>query len=832
MKASLNWIKEILPVLDETSESVEQKLTDVGIEVEEVVHQAAGLDNVVTAEVRGLEQHPNADRLRLATIFDGSEEHKVVCGAPNIAQGQKVIFAQLGATLPVGITIEPRKIRGIQSCGMICSEEELGLSESSDGIMVLDGDTLVGQAAATALAHDDTVFELGVTPNRPDVLSHVGVARELAAIFNYELPKTQIEVSCVEASATKDIDIAIEWPERCSRYIGRVLTGVKIGPSPDWVVRRLQAVGQRSISNVVDATNLVLLETGHPLHAFDLDKLSDARIIVRAAKEGEVLKTLDDVERKLSSDDLVIADGKVPVALAGVMGGADSEVSDSTTNILLEAAMFHPPGIRRTSKRHGLHTEASHRFERGADALALSHAIDRCAALILEMAGGELKKDQVDVVARPFTASQCFVRPERAARLLGRDVTVEEVDGVMARLGLTKLEDKSSVDENELKRMGQYAQESSAMFFESPSWRVDLSREEDLIEEIARISGYELIPTIMPSSPTTVWTEAPPQDDSAVARNCMVGLGYHETISLAFNSAKQLETMGFSVDKAVCLANPLGEESAYMRMSLLPAQLKSARLNQSLMRTDLRLFEIGRSFEWGEDKSAASADETSEKAGRLPKETLRLSLLIRGRRSPESWSANNDLLDIFDLKAHLEALLSRFGIRDFECVASDVGFLHPKYATQLQINGESIGHFGVVHPDVQKDFDVEGLDIMVAELDLPALSRCGGGVRKFKPLPKYPAVTRDLSFFIEQDVPVSKILTAAEAASGQDNLESVVLFDVYEGKGMPEGKRSVAIRMTYRSSEGTLKDAAVDKAQEAVAQSLENGLSAEIRRGS
>jgi phenylalanyl-tRNA synthetase beta chain len=833
MKASLKWIKEILPALEATPESVEQKLTDVGIEVEDVVRQAAGLEHIVTAEVRKLEQHPQADRLRLATIFDGSQEHDVVCGAPNIEVGQKIIFAQLGARLPVGITIEPRKIRGIESCGMICSEEELGLSDSSDGILVLDAGTEVGKSASNLLSLDDIVFELGVTPNRPDVLSHVGVARELAAVYNHELPRPQIEVPSSDDPADAHIKIRIDWPARCSRYIGRVITGVKLGPSPDWVVRRLKAVGQRSISNVVDATNLALLETGHPLHAFDLDKLSGRQIIVRAAKDGEVIKTLDEVERKLTSDDLVIADGEVPVALAGVMGGGDSEVSEGTSNILLEAAMFEPRGIRRTSKRHGLHTEASHRFERGADALALAHAIDRCAALILEMAGGELKKDCVDVVAQSFEAKQCFVRPERAARLLGRLVTCEEVDDVMARLGLRKLAGQDAPSSKRLEQMGTYANLPTAMYFESPSWRVDLTREEDLIEEIARISGYEKIPTIMPSLPTAVWTHAPTVDDSTMARTCMVGLGYHETISLAFNSALQLEVMGYAIEDAVCLANPLGEESAYMRMSLLPAQLKSARLNQSLTRTDLRLFEIGRTFTWTKDGVDSTADDaqTSQKSGRLPTETLRLSMLIRGRKHPQSWSSSKEQLDVFDLKGHLEALLRCFGVREFDCSVSAISFLHPKYATQLEVGGQVLGCFGILHPDVQKRFDVEGLDIMVAELDLVALSKSGAGIQKFKALPKYPSVARDLSFYLDVGRSSSEILKTAESASGQDTLESVELFDVYEGKGLPEGKRSVAIRMTYRSLAGTLKDAQVDHAQESVAKALESVLSAEIRRG-
>jgi len=826
MKASLNWLKELLPELAETPQQIEQKLTDVGIEVEEIEYQASALENVVTAEVTDLEPHPNADRLRLATVFDGSDSHKVVCGAPNIEKGQKIIFAKLGASLPIGLTIEPRKIRGVQSSGMVCSEAELGLSEESDGIMVLEKDIEPGIQASKALSRDDIIYELGVTPNRPDVLSHLGVARELAATFNYKLPTPFVELPSGTGNAADSAKISIQWPERCSRYIGRVLKGVKVGPSPEWVVRRLQAVGQRSVSNVVDATNLVLLETGHPLHAFDLNRLTGSEIIVRAASAGEKMTTLDGAERTLTEDDLVIADAKVPVALAGVMGGADSEVTEETVDILLEAAMFYAPGIRRSSKRHGLHTEASHRFERGADALALEYAIDRCAQLVLEMAGGELAAGAIDVVEQEFEPVQAYIRPERAARLLGRAVDGEEVTDVLTRLGLQQLQAYEDLSEKHRERLGAYAKQSNAMLFQAPSWRVDLAREEDLIEEVARISGYEKIPTLMPSLPTTVWTHAPAKDWSTEARQTMVGLGYYETISLAFNSAKQLDAVGVDHSSAVRLTNPLGEESAFMRTSLLPAQLRSAKLNQSLMRTDLRLFEIGRTFEWGADDSADLQGK-----GRLPEETLRLSVLLRGQRNPQSWSTGSEVSDVFDLKAHLDVLLRSFDIRAYDCVKGKAKILHPKYATDLVVDGQVIGFFGVIHPDVAKAFDLDGPDVLVAELDLGFLSQRKGSFAKFKALPKYPSVARDLSFFVDKTVAVTDIIGAARKAKGQDLLESVELFDVYEGKGLPQGKRSVAIRMTYRSADTTLTDTDVDQALGILEQTLEAQVGAEIRRG-
>lgn len=817
MKASLNWIKELLPALKASAKSIERKLTDVGLEVEEVIRQADKFEHIVAAEVRALQPHPGADRLRLATVFDGEGEQTVVCGAPNVEVGQKIVFARLGAKLPAGFTIEPRKIRGVKSEGMICSEAELGLGGDGDGIMVLAPRVKPGKPIAKVLGQTDVIFEIAATPNRPDVLSHLGLARELAAIYGLVMPAPTVGLTESGEAASSRAKIEIRSSTRCTRYVGRVIEGVKVGPSPAWVVRRLEAVGLRPISNVVDATNLALMELGHPLHGFDLDKLAGRRIIVRKAKDGEKLKTIDEVERTLTADDLVIADGKVPVALAGVMGGADSEVGAETTNVLLEAAMFDPRTVRRSAKRHALHTDASHRFERGADPLGLERGIDRCAALILELAGGTLLSGRIEVVEREHEAGIVGVRPERASLVLGRPVDKKEVRAALLALGLKKV---AAPRDDKVKKKGKKSDRppsKSTMFFSVPSWRVDLNREEDLIEEVARMTGYDSIPTIMPSLPPDVWTTAPKPDPAEQIRDALVADGFSEAISLAFNSKAQLDAMGFDTDRGVLLANPLGEESAIMRMSLLPALLRGARHNQTLLRTDLRLFELGHSFEW------------ASPPGKLPVEHNQLAMLMRGLRAPKSWVTDDSSIDDFDLKATLERLLAAFAIDRVTLRACECAWLHPRSAVEVLVGDVVLGVAGELHPDVADKFELDGPALFVAELDVDALESVRGATRTFSALPRFPAVGRDLSFFIDRNVAADTILDTVRAKA--EFLEDVRVFDVYEGKGLPAGKRSIAVSMTFRLADRTLTDAEVDGSQSRIMSGLTKDLGAEIRSG-
>lgn len=816
MRASIEWIREVLPKLKASPDSIQKHLTEAGIEVEGSESQAAALQGVVVGEVRRLERHPQADKLQIATVFDGEVEHVVVCGAPNVAEGQRVALARVGTVLPGGLKITERELRGVKSAGMLCSEKELGLSEDGSGILVLGARAKPGKPVASAVGRTDVILEISAPANRPDILSHLGLARELAALYRLDPPVVSSKVKESGGEAEDRARIEIKAGQRCPRYVARVIEGVKIGPSPAEVIQRLEAVGLRSISNVVDATNLVLLELGHPLHAFDLDRLKDQKIVVRLAKEGEELTTLDGVKRKLDPDDLVIADAEVPVALAGVMGGGDSEVSEGTTRILLESAMFDAKSVRRTGKRHGLHTEASHRFERGADPEALERALDRCAQLITELAGGRVLSGRVAAVKHVPPRRVVPVRPARATAILGRPVDRSEIRATLTALGLKKVS-KPAKDDKPARGKKPKGPPPDAMLFEVPSWRVDLHSEIDLIEEVARLSGYGSIPTLMPPLPSSAWTEAPKQDDAERVRDTLVSLGFRETISLAFSARQQLTDLGLDTAQAVEVANPLGEESGVMRMSVLPALLRAARLNQSVLRTDLRLFEIGNVFEW-----TVPPEE-------LPKETLELGLVLRGRRSAPGWSSRPDLVDVFDLKGVLEPLLETFHVRGVRFSPDDTPWLHPRAGGRIEGNGAIIGRFGELHPDVVKRFDLEGPPVFVAELVLPALFSARGAQPVFRPLARFPAVGRDLSFFVDREIAAASILELVRSAAGQE-LENVEVFDVYEGSGVPQGRRSLAVTLSFRAPERTLTDAEVDAAQQAVIEALESKLSAEVRK--
>lgn len=827
MKASYDWLKELLPELKKSPEQIARRLTDAGIEVEDIYSQAAALEGVVVGEVRGLAPHPEADRLRIATVFDGARERLVVCGAPNVKVGQKVAFAPVGTRLPSGLSLETRAIRGVVSEGMICSEAELGIGEDQSGILVLPGRARPGKSIAPHVGRTDFVFELSPTPNRPDVLSHHGLARELAALFGLPPPKPAARVRERGSPASMHAKVEIRVGQRCPRYVARVVRGVRVGPSPEPLRRRLEALGIRSISNVVDATNLVLQELGHPLHAFDLAKLRGARVVVRLAKPGEGLVTLDGQARRLTEDDLVIADAELPVALAGVMGGQESEVGEGTVDVLLESALFDPRSVRRSAKRLGLHTEASHRFERGADPGMLDAAVDRAAALIVELAGGEVSRGRLEVVKREPRTQVVGVRPARASLLLGRSVERKEIVDALGRLGLTRV--NAPTDEQRRPRAEKRKKVEAPrdiIHFAVPSWRHDIEREVDLIEEVARVTGYELIPTAMPPMPTQVRSVDVSEGAAERARRCLVAAGFYEAVSLAFSSRRQIAALGGDPARAVEVANPLGEESGFLRTSMLPSLLRAALHNQEqVRRVDLRLFEIGRTFEWGPAGEA------------LPREAERIGLLLRGRRSPPGWGTGADTVDVFDLKGALERLLHAFSVPVVAVEREAASWLHPASGSRLVVPGDApaaagevIARFGALHPDVADRFGLEGSACFVAEVELSALGRARGLERRFKPLVDRPPVLRDLAFFVDKAVSADEVLRATWRSAGP-LLESCEFFDVYEGRGVPEGQRSLALRLSFRSGERTLTAAEVEEVEARIKSQLGADLGARLRDG-
>lgn len=834
MKASLQWIREILPRLPDDAARVAQRLTDAGLEVESTHDQAAAFAHLVAVEIRAIEPHPNADKLRLVTVWDGRAEHRIVCGAPHLELGSKVPLAKLGAELPGGLVIAAREIRGVPSEGMLCSASELGLSQDGSGLYLLPPKTKPGRPLAEVLGQTDVVLDVAPPANRADLLSHHGLARELAALF--ELDQPEVKTKLKESKSKADAQVEIVAQDRCPRYLGRVIDGVAVGPSPAPVVQRLAALGIRSISNVVDATNLVLMELGHPLHAFDLERLAESRVVVRRAAEGEALTTLDGVARTLSADDLVIADAARPIALAGVMGGGDSEVGPTTTRILLESAHFEARGVRRTAKRHGLHTEASHRFERGTDPAMVEAALDRCAQLIMELAGGSIRKGVISAGRARSKPVVVSIRPERATAVLGRAVDRAEIRRTLGGLGLSKAE-APRASSKKASKASKKKPGGTVLHFEVPSWRSDLSREVDLIEELARIAGFGVIPTVLPGAGGAVKAQPAAVDPLDDVRRALVAEGYHEAISLAFASPSQLQAIGLDLDSAVVVANPLGEESALMRPSLLPALLKATRHNQAMSRTDVRLFEVGRSFRWGavhrnpadgvhSDRNPADGVHSADG---LPEETTRAAIVLRGRRGAAGWWGGNELSDVFDLKGAVEAVLEAFAV---EATFAPVSrpWLHPRSAGELRgPDGAVLGELGELHPDVAERLDLDGPPVFVAELSVDALAAARGAVRKMRPLPRFPAVARDLSFFVDRSIPAGELLASVRQAAG-GALEQVGLFDVYEGKGVPDGERSVAVTMAFRAADRTLTDAEIDAAQTAIIAALEGTHRARVRK--
>ena len=796
MRISLRWLRELCPVALSDDE-VAQRLTAAGLEVEGRERRAIG-PGVVAARVVSTTKIAGSDHLSVCQVDDGSGTHQVVCGAQNYRAGDLVPMARPGAKLPDGTEIRRAKLRGVESGGMLCSERELGLSEDHSGLMILPGGVKVGTPLDELLGLPDTVLEINVTPNRPDALSHVGIARELSAISGVAVRSPEPRPA---GKGELPARIDVEDTQRCPRYVGRVIEGVKIGPSPLRVQERLRACGIRPISNVVDATNLALLELGHPLHGFDLDRLAGHRILVRRAREGEPMTTLDGKERKLSADDLVIADAEKPVALAGVMGGQTSEVSGETTRVLLESAMFEPAGIRRTSRRHALHTEASHRFERGMDERTAEVAANRCAELIVELAGGRLLPGAIDVYPAPREPAKVMVRPGRVSAVLGVEVGEREVDRWLRALQLVPVGD------------GRWS---------VPSWRRDLTREIDCIEEIARLRGYDKIPIrLHPAGLGETAAIAPHRRVTKHARAALSAHGYDEALNYSFVGEKDLAAV--AERKPVRVANPLTADQAAMRTTLLAGLLRNIAYNLSRGVRDVKLYELGRVYV-PEPDARYPAGELAWPAH----EPRRLGLAITGARRAKGWTGGGDPADFFDLKGAVEDVVEAMGIAPPRFELSDHAALHPASAAALVIGGTVAGHLGQIHPRLAAHFEVPP-ETCVAELDWEALLSRSLAVKQLRGVPKFPAIARDLAFVVDAPVPAERLLEEIRAADGAKLLERVTLFDVYRGPPVPEGRKSVAFGLLLRAADRTLTDAEADALCAAIRERLKSRVGAEIR---
>ena len=804
MKVTLNWLKDYVD-FDLSAEDLSHRLTMVGLEVDAMERLGEGLDSVIVARLADVQPHPDADRLTVCKVETGSVTQQVVCGAKNHKTGDLVALAQVGTVLPGNLKIKKSKIRGQESCGMLCSASELGLADESEGILILPQGMTPGQPVFKVLGLKDVVYEIGLTPNRSDCLSVVGVAREVSAMVGAPLcpPKPVIvEGAC---PISEKASVIVDDADLCPRYAARLIENVKIAPSPEWLSRRLTSIGVRSINNVVDVTNFVMMELGQPLHAFDFNLLREHRIQVRRAQDGDQFTTLDGQVRSLMGSDLVICDGMGPVALAGIMGGGNSEVSPKTTDILLESAYFNPSAIRRTSKRLGLHTESSHRFERCTDVDMVPLALDRAATLIAELAEGTIAGGMIDVYPEKLPQRLVTMTASRTSQVLGLAI---DADDIRKKLNSIGLQCELLIDRRD-----------GAVSVKIPNFRPDLEREIDLIEEVARLIGYDHIPTTMPVSTLTCQLLPEHLALESQVRDKMVQLGYTEIINYAFFNPDCLGKIRLSEDdlrrRNVQILNPLTEEQGSMRTILVPSLLETAARNQAYRNEDLALFELRPVFQ-------------PEDGADLPGESLRLTAILCGRREPQGWAQSSDKADFFDMKGVVEQLLSHLRIKDVTWQTEhDEPFYHPGKSCALYQGDRLLGTLGELHPQVLHNFDF-GQSAVLCDLDVEALIDLSGGTAKFQPLSRFPDVQRDSAFLVDADISAQQVLTVLNRVKIND-LESLELFDVYCGEGVPAAKKSLAIRACYRAMDRTLTDELIQNLHAKLIKAMEKELGAVLR---
>ncbi|MBB6669718.1 phenylalanine--tRNA ligase subunit beta [Cohnella nanjingensis] len=817
MNVSYRWLSEYIDLSGIEPQRLAEMLTRGGIEIDAVPSRNLGVSKTVVGYVKHKEKHPDADKLNVCTVDAGlGEDLQIVCGAPNVAAGQKVPVALVGAKLPGDLAIKNAKLRGVESQGMICSARELGINdkllpkELQEGILVLPADTEIGADILEVLGLNDSVLELDLTPNRSDCLSMLGVAYEASALTGrpLRLPEPEKELYPSADKTADRVSVSIEAEALCPHYAARYIKGVKIGPSPLWMQNRLIAAGIRPISNVVDITNYVMLEYGQPLHAFDAAKVAGGRIGVRLAREGETLETLDGQTRKLEPHMLLITDAEKPIALAGVMGGLNSEVTADTVDIILESARFDGGSVRKTSRQLGLRSEASARFEKEVDPSRVRGALDRAAALMGRYAEGLVTEGVAEaVVSRPEPAI-VELTLDRVNRLLGTSLSSLEVKTIWSRL--------------------QFAAEETgngAWRVTVPTRRGDMTRDVDLIEEVARLHGYDEIPTTRIEGPTTTGALTKSQAIRRELRRLLAEAGLYEAVSYSVtspaNAARFPALSGGEAAKPIPLAMPMSEERSVLRTSLLPSLVEAAAYNLSRRSGDVALFEIAGVFH-----SEEAALTT------LPHEKPRLAFLLTGNRRTAAWNRTAEPYDFFDAKGVLESVFARLGLAESVAYeASQPAGFHPGRTAALKLRdahgGETIGYVGQLHPDLQREYDLG--DAFVAELELAPLYARADARIAYRALPRFPAMERDLAVVVDAGVAGGDLVGAIRAAAGE-LLESVRVFDVYTGERLGAGKKSVALALVYRHAERTLTDEEVTEAHARAVQELAQSFGAELRK--
>ncbi len=788
MLVPYNWLKDYVD-FDYSADELAEKLTMAGLEVETVVKHGEEISGVVVGDVRSVRPHPNADRLVLCDVDVGGQVLEIVCGADNMKAGDKVPVAIHGATLPGDVKIRKGKIRGVTSQGMLCSEIELKLGDDAEGIMILPSQLDVGTDLNAALALDEPILDVQVMPNRGDWASMTGLAREVAVFAGTSLKMPEPSFRKGEAPIDSLTSVQIDDPEMCPRYAARIIRGVRVAPSPQWMQDRLIKGGLRPINNVVDATNYVLMELGQPLHAFDYDRLAENRIVVRRARQAERIVTLDGEERALFPDILVIADAVKPVALAGVMGGKDPEVNDATVNVFIESAFFDPGTIRRGSKKLGLSTEASYRFERGTDPEMVLTAADRAAGLIQELAGGELARGIIDNYPQPLEPVELVLRPARANALLGTDIPAQDMADMLGKLGfaVTARDEQLAVT--------------------VPSHRHDARREADLIEEVARVQGYDRIPSTSPRAPVELPRRNEEFSLQRKTTDALLSLGMTQTITLSFSSPEDMERIGYtgSLDQMVALLNPMSEKQGSLRASLIPGIIRTLERNLRHGRSDCTIFEIGRVF-------------AARSPGEQPDEMLMVAGAAMGNVTAHHWDTPGTAVDFFYLKGIVESLLNGLLCRDIGFRKGSHPALSENATAEICVGDNTCGSIGEVRKAVLQRFNIEEPAVLF-ELDLDSLRPHTGTPRSHEPIPKFPPSRRDLAVIVADHVQAED-LTALVRNTGGHLLRDVTLFDLYRGPQVPPGMKNIAFSIKYLASDRTLTDEEVNALHQKIVEAL------------
>ena len=799
MLISLNWLKQYIDLDGIEINEMENALTMIGQEVEKIEVLGENLENVVTAQIIEKEMHPDSDHLTICKVDNGKEILQIVCGAPNHKAGDKVVLAQVGAKLDENFVIKKGKIRGVESNGMLCSEEELKIGKNSDGIMILPEDTPIGVPMKEYLGINDTVFELEITPNRPDCLSHIGIARELGAYYGKEVKYPNFEINAESEEKTADsISVEITDSNLAKRYVARIIKNVTVKESPKWLKERVESIGIRSINNIVDVSNFIMMELNQPNHAFDLDKIEGGKIVVRSGFENEKLVTLDGQERELNSGDIVISDGVKAVALGGVMGGENSQITENTKNILLEVANFNSQNVRKTSRRLTLSSDSSYRFERRVDEENAVNVINRLANLIQEVAGGEILSYAVDNYPVPYEKKRATLNFERLNRFVGKVIPRETVIGILTRLEIEVVDNGENLT------------------LTAPSWRDDLENEQDYFEEIIRMYGFDNIENILPKLDIS---EQPVIDTTKLSTQVKLiaaNAGLKEVINYSFVPKDAMEKIKYTnvpQENLIDVLKPITEDFVTLRPTLLYSLIKNAKDNINRNITNIRFFEVSRTF---------------EKAEELAKEEVKLGIILAGENDKTLWNPKPVPYDFYDLKGIVEEIFAQLKFNNYIIKRSEQSQFHPGRSVDVFVGRELIGSFGEIHPDVLENFDLGKTSVLVGEFNIDLIQKYISKKINYQGIVKYPAVPRDFAFVMKEEILVGDVLKTIQKIDKK--IEKVELFDIYQGAGVLPGMKSVAISVVLRDKNKTLEEKEIVDISNKIVAKVEKDYGAVLRQ--